>query len=139
MVVQIRGKTYHTVADRLTQAHGDQGKPTGIQCITTEPVAVGDTVLVKATIPFADGRQFCGMAEVITTSSGAQATNPVECAETSAVGLGTGDGRVLWQRRWDRGCRGSTSRDQAAEWTRGQPPPTSNDATEEPIRWVAAK
>ena len=43
-------------------------------------------MLVLATIQCADGRTLCGMAEVITTSSGAQATNPVECAETSGVG-----------------------------------------------------
>ena len=100
MVVTIKGRPYATVAERLSQAHGDQIKPTGIQSIHTQQVAVGDTALVKATITFADGRTFTGLAQAITTSSGAQSTNPVECAETSAVGralamagyFGSGDG-----------------------------------------------
>ena len=47
---------------------------------------MGDTVLVRATITFADGRTSTGLAEVQSASSGAQATNPLECGETSAVG-----------------------------------------------------
>ena len=72
----------------------------GSQPIHTDPLAVGETVLVRATITFADGRTFTGLAEVQAASSGAQATNPVECAETSSVGralamsgwFGSGDG-----------------------------------------------
>ena len=86
MVVTIKGKPYATVAERLSQAHGDANKPVGIQHIGTEPLALGETVLIKATIQFADGRTFTGLAEVQAASSGARATNPVECAETSAVG-----------------------------------------------------
>ena len=100
MVVMVKGKRYETVAERVAQAHGEEIKPVGIHGITTEPQALGDTVVVKATVQFKDGRTFTGLAEVIATSSGAQSTNPVECAETSAVGralamagyFGSGDG-----------------------------------------------
>ena len=86
MAVTIKGKRYELVATRLAQAHGEGSRPVGIQSIATEPLAVGDRVLVRATITFADGRTFTGIAEVQSASSGAQSTNPLECAETSSVG-----------------------------------------------------
>ena len=100
MVVTIKGKRYELVATRLAQAHRESIKPVGIQHVVTEPLTLGDTLVVKATVHFADGRTFTGMAEVTTAKSGAQSTNPLECAETSAVGralamagyFGTGDG-----------------------------------------------
>ena len=86
MVVTIKSKRYELVATRLAQAHGEGIKPVDIQSIHTAPLAVGDTVLVRATIQFADGRTFTGLAEVRAAASGAQSTNPLACAETSAVG-----------------------------------------------------
>lgn len=99
-MVKIKGREYATVAERLQAAHGDSARPQGITSIATEPLAVGSRVLIRATVTFTNGCTFSGLAEIVETDSGAQQTNPVECAETSAVGralamagyFGSGDG-----------------------------------------------
>lgn len=86
-----RGKQYATVQERLSAAHGEKAQPVGIQGILTEPVSlpapVGAVVVIRATVTFEDGRQFTGISEAqFDATSGADKTNPVEVAETSAVG-----------------------------------------------------
>lgn len=87
MPVNIRGKQYATVAERLEVAHGELVRPDGITQIDTTVERSGDFVFCKAVIHFTDGRQFSGMAEVSRgNGNGPQATSPLEVAETSAVG-----------------------------------------------------
>jgi hypothetical protein len=88
MPVRMRGnKMYLTVHERLAAAHGEQAQPRGIASITTEAFAVGPAVLVRATVTFTDGRVFTGLSQAqFDATTGADATNPTECAETSAVG-----------------------------------------------------
>ena len=88
MPVEIGSKTYWTVAERLTMAHGDEGiKPAGIQSITTELTAVGGIVACIATVVFQDGRRFSGMAAVnMDARSPAEKNAPLETCETSSVG-----------------------------------------------------
>lgn len=88
MPVDIQGKTYWTVAERLTLAHGDEGiKPVGVQAIDSEVVAVGAMIAVRATVTFADGRRFTGHSMVNADSrSPAERSAPLETCETSAIG-----------------------------------------------------
>lgn len=101
MPVNIQGRTYATVAERLEGAHGDTVRPTGIASIVTTWQAVGEFLLVRAEVTFTDGRLYVGTAEVTRgTGRGPQSVSPVETAETSAVGralamagwFGNGDG-----------------------------------------------
>lgn len=82
------GKQYRTVQERLVDAHGESGAPTGVQSIVTNAQAIGGSaLLVCATVTFQDGRIFTGLSEVPQGArSGAESTNPWEVAETSAVG-----------------------------------------------------
>ena len=100
-IMQIRGRPYATVAHRAAQAHGEQIRPSGIASTVTRFVTLGDYHIVVVTVQFTDGRTFEGSSEVTRGSGGgAQATSPVETAETSAYGralamagyYGSGDG-----------------------------------------------
>jgi len=85
--VDIQGKTYWTVAERLTLAHGDDLKPAGIKSIVTNLDSAGNLIVVMATVTFADGRIFTGMSMVNADSrSPAERSAPLETCETSAVG-----------------------------------------------------
>lgn len=87
MPVNIRGKVYLTVAERLVSGHGSTGRPVGIQSISSVVEQVGAWAYVRSTILFADGRMFSGLAEISRgQGAGPQASSPVEVAETSAVG-----------------------------------------------------
>jgi hypothetical protein len=83
------GKLYATVQERLVAAHGEDAKPAGIVAIKTsvaDALSGGQTV-VQAEVTFTDGRIFTGMSLArFDATRGADATNPIECAETSAVG-----------------------------------------------------
>jgi len=73
----------------------------GIASTVTRFVTLGDYLILVVTVQFTDGRVFEGSSEVTRGSGGgAQATSPVETAETSAYGralamagyFGSGDG-----------------------------------------------
>jgi len=100
-IMQIRGKPYATVAHRAQQAHGEQIRPMGIASTVTRFVTLGEFHIVVVTVQFTDGRVFEGSSEITRGSGGgAQASSPVETAETSAYGralamagyYGSGDG-----------------------------------------------
>lgn len=87
MPVEISGKTYWTVAERLTLAHGDEIKPVGIKAVVTSVDAVGHMIVVRATVQFADGRAFTGHSMVnLDARSPAERSSPLETCETSAIG-----------------------------------------------------
>lgn len=92
MPVEISGKTYYTVAERLRLANGpatgdDNGPPTGIQSIVTNVTETGGLVVCHAHVTFQDGRNFTGMALVnMDARSPAERSAPLETCETSAVG-----------------------------------------------------
>jgi hypothetical protein len=88
MPVRMKGnKLYRTVNERLTDAHGDDISPVGIQSIISDAIAVGPAVVVRSTVTFTGGRSFTGISLAnFAATSGAEATNPIETAETSAVG-----------------------------------------------------
>ena len=87
MPVDIRGKEYFTVAERLKLAYGDVEPPKGVQSVETAVMEVGGIVVVKATVTFHDGRHFSGSSMVKSASSSpAERDAPLETCETSAVG-----------------------------------------------------
>ena len=99
--MNIRGKPYATVAHRAQQAHGEHIRPMGIASTVTRFSSLGEFHIVVVTVQFTDGRVFEGSSEVTRGSGGgAQASSPVETAETSAYGralamagwFGSGDG-----------------------------------------------
>ena len=100
-IMNIRGRPYATVAHRAAQAHGEHIRPSGIASTVTRYTSLGDYHIVVVTVQFTDGRTFEGSSEITRGSGGgAQATSPVETAETSAYGralamagyYGSGDG-----------------------------------------------
>lgn len=83
MPIQIHGKTYFTVAERIQEFH--EKFPDG--SITTEIINTSDQELirVKASVHL-DGRLFTGHAEEVRGSTQINKTNPLENCESSAVG-----------------------------------------------------
>lgn len=89
--VNISGREYATVAERLALAHGvaleGYQQPVGIHSITTEIVQVGHLIVVQARVTFNDGRHYEGMSAAnLDSRQPAERDAPVEVAETSAVG-----------------------------------------------------
>ena len=81
-MVQINGKEYVTVAERLEKLHCEHEK-VGIQ---TEVLRFDDEiVLVKAVLSI-DDREFVGHAQEVIGSSEVNSTSALENAETSGVG-----------------------------------------------------
>jgi len=78
MTVQIHGKEYITVAERLTKAQAD------IQSINTEVLYIEPRVVIKATIVTKAGT-FTGISAANANKS-IEKESPYEVAETSAVG-----------------------------------------------------
>ena len=84
MTVQIKGKPYSTVAERVTAAHAAGG----FSILATDVLALGaDRWYVKVQIQY-QGKRYIGLSEVPRNGKpgSPEATAPLEVAETSAVG-----------------------------------------------------
>lgn len=88
MPVNIQGRDYKTVAERLKEAHGTtHPRPDGIAAIRTNCELHGTVLVVKATVTFIDKREFTGHSLVDFQATGkAERDAPLETCETSAVG-----------------------------------------------------
>lgn len=82
MPIQIHGKDYVTVAERLTEAREH------LKSINTEVVPNGGMVIVKATVT-TDKGVFTGISAA-NPSKAIEKMSPYEVAETSAVGRALG-------------------------------------------------
>jgi hypothetical protein len=84
MSIDIKGKKYYTVADRINKAHEDGN----LLSVKTEFLPISDMVVCKATIEIKSG----DVTKVFTGTSAAnpakliEKLNPYEVSETSAVG-----------------------------------------------------
>ncbi len=81
-MVQINGKEYVTVAERLEKLHCEHEK-VGIQ---TEVLRFDDEIVLVKAILSIDDREFVGHAQEVIGSSEVNSTSALENAETSAVG-----------------------------------------------------
>lgn len=79
MPVNIHGKKYITVAERLEMAKDN------IQEIYTEVMSYDPVIIVRATVTLKDGRKATGMSGA-NPSKAIEKSAPVEVAETSALG-----------------------------------------------------
>lgn len=84
MSVNIHGKEYITVAERVQQAHKDAV----FEKLETEVLQHEPLVLVKATVTI-NGRTYTGMSAANPTKA-IEKMSPYEVAETSAVGRALG-------------------------------------------------
>ena len=86
MPVNIKGKQYVPVAERVAAAHD-----AGVESIVTEMLHYADSGIVfRATVRLSDGRTFTGHAEQSSSDAGIAGQSPLEVAETSAVGRALG-------------------------------------------------
>jgi hypothetical protein len=89
MPVEIHGKQYVTVAERIAQMH-DAGVEGGEMIVSTEIVRDTDTsISIKATVTCAAGT-FSGHATSRYEAGGIEGQSPLEVAETSAIGRALG-------------------------------------------------
>ena len=88
MPVDIHGKQYWTVAERINLANGEGHElPKIIVTVESDVVQVGAITFVKARVGFSGGTTFTGIAMVnYDARSPAERNAPLETAETSAVG-----------------------------------------------------
>lgn len=83
--IDYRGKSYVEVAERLRHVHEQKRE---FQVLDSEVYEIAGRVLCRVTISV-DGKIFKGTAEAKVTNAAprsADATNPFECGETSALG-----------------------------------------------------
>jgi len=88
MPVDIHGKQYWTVAERINLANGEGYEPPKVIVeVDTDVHQVGQITYVKAKVAFSGGMSFTGIAMVnYDARSPAERNAPIETAETSAVG-----------------------------------------------------
>ncbi len=93
MTVQIHGNNYVTVSERVAAIH-KSGK--SFEITESLPIQVGDRWVWRCTCKV-DGLTYIGSAEVHLGAKpgSADATDPLACAETSAVGRALGFAGVL--------------------------------------------
>ncbi len=86
--VNIKGRAYVDVAERVRLVHAERES---FEMVESKPVQVGPMTVWQVTIKV-NGAQFIGTAEIKFDASPktADGTNPVACAETSAVGRALG-------------------------------------------------
>ena len=84
MPVQIHGKPYNTVAERLALVHQANKS---FEVVDSSPIQCGNHWVWRTHITL-DGKQYIGSAQVHLDArpGSADATDPFACAETSAVG-----------------------------------------------------
>src|SRR5437588_13108864 len=87
--IDIKGKPYVTVAERVRQVHLDEKN--GFQVLESTPLQVGDRWLWRAVIEVG-GRRYIGTAEVHLDApkSLPEGKSPFETGETSAIGRALG-------------------------------------------------
>lgn len=87
--ITIRGKQYVTVAARVAAAHENGGFT---MPEAPELIHIGDRTFIRVCVELPNGQRFYGTSEVKwdAPSGSADASAPLECAETSAVGRALG-------------------------------------------------
>jgi len=135
MPVNLRGKAYATVQERLAAAHGDTAQPAGIRSIETEIVATAPLLIVRAIVTFEDGRRFTGLSEakLDAAANSADGTNPVECGETSAVGRALAFAGYYGSDQGIAGAEEMRTADRARTARPGPPPAPANAKPEKPV------
>ncbi len=127
MPVNIKGKMYTTIVERLAAAHGED-IPVKIARVETKFEQFGDSVLARAIVTFDDNRNFQGTAEVnVDATSGVDATSAFENGETSAVGRALANAGYPGS---DDGLAGAEEMQHAQRGGRQRPtvPPRANGA-----------
>ncbi len=83
MTVKIHNVEYVTVAERVTACHADEG----FSMLSEELFSIGERHFVRIAIEV-KGKQYIGSAEVKfgAKAGSPDASNPYECAQTSALG-----------------------------------------------------
>lgn len=86
--VSIKGKDYITVSQRIAEVNASKMVPR-FEIIDTQFIQFGGINICQVTIKI-EGKQFIGSASCNIGGKGVDATNPIENAETSALGRALG-------------------------------------------------
>jgi len=126
--ISYKGKPYVEVAERVNQVHA---REVPFEVLSSMPIVLGERVIWQVQVKV-DGKVYTGSAEaklVGAAPKSADATNPFECAETSALGRAlafAGFGSVDSIASFDEVARGATP-EELRERVPQKPAPSNGD------------